>query len=441
MVFGSLKENMISMNKTILGILITISIGSYAQSNDSIKCLEKTSLYYSSYELKNYEDALAPWSWVLNNCPELSERLFIRGPKILKAKIKKDKENREAYIDTLMLMFDRRAQYHGKEGMVLGLKGYELIGLDVKYSLGRGEEALDYLQQSLDITGNQATVQAVYGYMRAVVHLEKSAKKSKSDVLEAYAVISDIVSYNIENSSSTKAKNNFIKISGNIEDLFTPYANCDDLINLFSKKFDSNGDDVAFLRRVTQLLKDKQCVASDLFFAASNRLYELDPSASSANQMANMSISRKKFSNAISFAKQAIEAEEDASKKAEYYLTLAEAYRHQGSYSAARSSVYSALKFKSGWGEAYMILGNIYVAGAKSCGDGFENKTVYWVAVDAFRNALSDPATNSKASRSINAYSKYFPKKESCFFNGIDPGSQYTVACWINQSTVVRTSD
>ena len=435
------------MKKIILALFIIISIGAYAQSNDSISldkdsiCLDKTSIYYSSYKIGNFEDALGPWSWVFNNCPEISEKLFIRGPKILKDKIKKDIDARTSYIDTLMMMFDKRIEHHGKEGMVLGLKGYELIGLDVKYSLGRGEEALQYLQKSLELTGNQATIQAVYGYMRTVVYLEKSGKKSKSDVLEAYSILSDIITHNIDNATTEKSKNNFVKISEKIEDLFTPYANCDDLINLFSQKFDVNGDDVGFLRKVTKLLKDKNCTASDLFFNASSRLYELDPSASSANQMANMSISRNKFSNAISFAQQAIDSEEDANKKAEYYLTLADAYRYQGSYSAARNAVYSALKFRSGWGEAYIVLGNIYVAGAKSCGTAFENKTVYWVAVDAFRNALSDPQTKVKASKNINTYSKYFPKKENCFFNGIEPGGQYTVGCWINQATVVRTSD
>ena len=99
------------------------------------------------------------------------------------------------------------------------------------------------------------------------------------------------------------------------------------------------------------------------------------------------------------------------------------------------------MNLKNGWGKAYITLGNIYVSGAKSCGDGFELKTVYWVAVDAFKNALSDSETKLEASRNINAYSKFFPKKEACFFNGIQPNSEYTVGCWINKKTIVRTSD
>jgi len=88
-----------------------------------------------------------------------------------------------------------------------------------------------------------------------------------------------------------------------------------------------------------------------------------------------------------------------------------------------------------------MNLGNIYISGAKSCGSNFDNSTVYWVAVDAFKKALSDEETKDRASKSINTYSKYFPSTETCFFNGLETGKLHTVGCWINKATAVRTSD
>ena len=81
--------------------------------------------------------------------------------------------------------------------------------------------------------------------------------------------------------------------------------------------------------------------------------------------------------------------------------------------------MYSALEIRNDWGDAYMSLGNIYVSGATVCGNEFNQKTVYWIAVDAFQKALKDEKTKSKASKSINTYSKYFPDTEICFFNGV----------------------
>ena len=100
-----------------------------------------------------------------------------------------------------------------------------------------------------------------------------------------------------------------------------------------------------------------------------------------------------------------------------------------------------ALELRSGWGEAYLNLGNIYISGAKKCSGDFEKSTVYWVAVDAFSRALSDEDTKARASKSINTYSKYFPTKETCFFNGVEAGKSHTIGCWINKATTARTSD
>ena len=272
-----------------------------------------------------------------------------------------------------------------------------------------------------------------------MVNLEKSGVKTKADVLEAYAIASGIIDYNIVNES--KSTKNFIKYSQKVENLFTPYANCEDLVTLFSAKFDPETEDVSFLKRLTKVLENKGCNKEKLFFDASNRLYELSPSASSADQMAKMSIAKSKYSDAIEFAKKAILMEEVANQKAIYYLGLADAYRNAGSFALARNAVYSALELRSGWGEAYLNLGNIYISGAKKCSDDFETSTVYWVAVDAFIQAISDEDTKARASKSINTYSKYFPNKEACFFNGVEAGKSHTIGCWINKTTNARTSD
>jgi hypothetical protein len=430
------------MIKKVIIVLVVVLMGfeSNAQSKygkDSLSCIENRALYYENYKQKNYAEALNPWRWAFRNCPRSAENIFKNGPKIIKARMKIDLQNQSAYIDTLMMIYDQRIQYFGKKGYLLGLKGYELIGVDKS----RAEESLGYLQQSLDLEVNKSSVQAVYGYMQAIVHLEKKGEKTKQDVLEAYARISEIAAYNIVN--ETKTAKHFVQYFEKIEDLFTPYANCDDLITLFSQKVDAvaSTDDINVLKRITRILDNKKCTESHLFFNASSRLYELEPSASSAHKMAKMSIAKGKSAASVEFAKEAIEMEYDANQKAIYYLGLADAYRNAGSYASARNAVNSALELRSGWGEAYMNLGNIYIAGAKTCGDDFEKSTVYWIAIDAFRKALPDEDTKDRASKNINTYSKYFPAKEICFFKGVEVGKSHTVECWINKTTIVRTSD
>jgi len=191
----------------VVAILIVTSINAQSKfGEDENACKENLSMFREYYKQKNYADALKPWRWAYNNCPASSGNIYKNGPKIFKERIKEDKINKDAYIDTLMMIFDQRIQYFGKEGYVLGLKGYELIGIDKK----RSEEGLGYLQQSLDLDGNKSSVQAVYGYMKAMVNLEKTGTKTKADVLRAYAIVSEIIDYNIVNKS--KATNLFINI-------------------------------------------------------------------------------------------------------------------------------------------------------------------------------------------------------------------------------------
>ena len=102
-----------------------------------------------------------------------------------------------------------------------------------------------------------------------------------------------------------------------------------------------------------------------------------------------------------------------------------------------------AANLKSDWGEPFLILGDIYVASANSCGNNnLERGAVYWVAVDMFKKAKSvDDILSSKANKRISTYSKYFPSKEDCFFDNLSSGDNYKVGCWIDKSTKVRTRD
>ena len=288
--------------KKILGLAVAVLtvVSVNAQSKfgaNEQKCKENLSMFREYYKQKNYDDAYNPWRWAYVNCPNSSGNIFKNAPKILKAKMKADKVNKSSYIDTLMMVFDDRIKHFGKEGYVLGIKGYELIGVDKN----RSEEALGYLKRSIELEGNNSSVQAVFGYMKAIVNLEKSGVKEKSDVIEAYSVVSEVIDYNIIN--ETKMAVHFAKYSEKVEELFTPYANCDDLIALFSVKFDPATEDVNLLKRITKVLDNKKCTDSDLFFNASGRLYELEPSAAAAYQMSKMSIAKGNSSNAINFAK------------------------------------------------------------------------------------------------------------------------------------------
>ena len=421
-------------------IIILSSLEISAQSKygkDEQACKENVSVFREYCKQKNYEDALNPWRWAYTNCPASYATIYKNGPKIIKAQIKKYPENKNEYIDTLMMIFDQRIKYgFGKEGYILGLKGYELFFVDKN----RAEEAYQILKTSINMDNNTSSVQAVYAYMKAIIHLQKKGIKSKEDVLSTYSVISEIVDYNIKNKSKTTK--NFIKYSEKIEDMFTPYANCEDIISLYSEKFQNSKEDIDLLKRIEKILNEKECVKNQLYLDVLSILQDVDESYDYKIKLASALFANGYFlksSNVFKKILQNYDLEENL--KAKTLLDYANSLRMEKKYSQAISQTIKALQIKPDWGEAYLLQGNIYVSGAKSCGNDFEQTTVYWLAVDCFVKAKSDDKVKDIAVKSINTYSKYFPNKETCFFNGVQSGEKYTIGCWINQTTLARTVD
>ena len=336
-----------------------------------------------------------------------------------------------------MMIFDQRIKYgFGKEGYILGLKGYELFFVDKN----RAEEAYQILKTSINMDNNTSSVQAVYAYMKAIIHLQKKGIKSKEDVLSTYSIVSEIVDYNIKNESKTTK--NFIKYSEKIEDMFTPYANCEDIISLYSEKFQTSKEDIDLLKRIEKILTRKECVKNQLYLDVLSVLQDVDESYDYEIKLASALFANGYFlksSNAFNKILQNYDLEENL--KARTLLDYANSLRMEKKYSQAISQTIKALQIKPDWGEAYLLQGNIYVSGAKSCGNDFEQTTVYWIAVDCFVKAKSDDKVKDIAVKSINTYSKYFPNKETCFFNGVQSGEKYNIGCWINQTTLARTID
>ena len=427
------------MRKILVFLIASyLSLDTYAGGkwgSDSVTCITNLSLYREYYKQKNYKDALTPWRWAYLNCPQSSGNIYKNGPIIIKAQMKVDKENKAAYIDTLMQIYDKRIEFFGKEGFVLGLKGSDLL----RYEKTRYDEAYQILKKSYEIEQNRSSAGAISSYFKSATIMEKNGKLQKEDILELYAELSSVIEYNLEN--NPKKTKFYTQTSSNVESLFTPYADCDALISIFSVKFSRSPDDINLLKRILKVMDAKECTENQLFFEVSSKLYELEPSALSASKMGKMSITRKDFSQAIQYCKQSIELETNDEAKAIYYLGLADAYRNAGSFFNAREAAFKALELKNNWGEAYMNLGNIYVAGARSCGNDFEQKTVYWIAVDMFNLAKKDSDVEERARKSINTYSRYFPSTEVCFFNNVEKNSQYQIECWVNRKTVARTSD
>lgn len=417
-------------------------------AEDSVECIMNLSLYNefykqwknSGYKSTAVKDAYGPWRKVVNKCPGARLGTYVDGAKMLTHFIKREKDAKakDAYIDTLMMLYDTRIEHFDKEGYVLGRKGVDLYTLRMKDY----EEAYAILSRSVELEGDESFPDVLVFLMRATKKMIDEKKLSEDVIFDNYDVCSKIIEYNLEASKGDEGKTaNWENVRGNIDLIFEPFATCDAIISIYTPKFNENPADLKMLKKLTKLLDRKKCTEDKLYFDATVKLYELEPSPESAYLIGKMLMKKQKYGDAINYFKEA-ENIDDSDTRADIYLYIAECYRSLDNFSSARAYALKSAEERPGSGNPYIMIGDMYAASTKTCGSTeLEKKAVYWVAVDKYYKAKQlDPEVADVANDRIRAYSVYFPPKEEIFFNNLNEGDEYTVECWINEKTTVRAA-
>lgn len=405
-----------------------------ADSISRMQCASNLSAMSEYVKIKVYDYAYDPWKECLQNCPGASKNIYIHGKKILVYKIGESKTDEEklAYVDTLMQIYDLRIEHFGQEGTVLGKKGIDLL----RYNRNAVEEAYGYLKKSLELNKTATDASVIATFATAGGALFKAGKIEADEVITNYMIAMEAL-----NGGRQGAKTN--KAIGSVEKTFAESgaASCDALIEIFTPKYEAGKTDVELLIKITELLKQTKCQESDLFANASESLFEIEPTASAGANLAMVFSSRKDYTKAVDYYNKAIELETDAERKAKYYYQLGAISFERKEFSNVRKFGYEAIKQKADYGEAYILIGNAYAAGSNQCGSTkFEKAASFLAAVDKFAKAKSvDPSVTEAANQLISKYSSYFPNNEDAFFEGFTDGKSYTLKCWINETTTIRT--
>lgn len=407
---------------------------------DSATCVVHLSLYREFYKQKNFKDALPHWRWVFNNCPLSSQNLYIDGVKIISDKIETttDPVMRGKYIDTLMMVYDQRITSFNREAYVLGRKGIDMV----TYRPENIEDNYNTLKRAVEIGGNTSEAATLAYYFQTILGMVQSNKLEKIAVIEGYDVISSIIDHNMAAvQNDPKKLGTWGSIKGNIETAFEPFASCDDLIALYTKKMQATPDDVEMLTKMTTMLDRKNCTDSDLFFTATEKLHKLKPDAKSAYLMGSLSRTKGQTSKAAEYLNEAVRLTDNNEDKIKALNLLAAINYEQHNYPQARANALKILQINPSYGKAYMFIGDLYAASAQMCNDDdLGGKTVFWAAIDMYQKAKNvDPTVADEANGKIGQYSRYYPAKDDLFFRDMHEGDSFTVGCWINETTTIRS--
>jgi tetratricopeptide (TPR) repeat protein len=414
---------------------------------DSVQTILNASLYIEMVKQGNFKDALKGWRYVYKNAPAYQKSTYINGVKIMEGLYRSTKN--EKYIDTLMMVYDNRIKYFGasgkySKGWILGRKGGDLLAYKEK-DITAVKEAYSILKKSIEIQELKSEAKVIANTMEASKILVQNNEIEPEEVIDNYLLFMDMAKKQMDSEANAAKKENINNARLNVEQIFfaAGVADCETLSNIFTPKFHANNNDMVLINKILRMLNRQECENSALYAEVAERQYELDPSADAAHNLARMFIKKKEFNKSKEYLAKSIELEEDVDVKADLHFKLASIMLMQSQYSAAKTNALKAASYRPNWGQPYLLVGKAYAAYSKHYGSSpLEKQSVYWVAVDKFLKAKAvDPECAAEASELINTYSKYFPRKEEAFFEGIKEGDTYKVGDWINESTRARLTE
>ncbi len=414
---------------------------------DSVKTLTKYSLFKEPVKHKNYEAALPHWRYIFFNAPAYQKGTYLYGIKIMRHMYQKTKDVK--YIDTLMMIYDKRMKYFGNsrkypKAWILGRKAGDLFTYR-KEDMTAVKEAYQMLQESIKMQGEKSEAKVIDNTMEAASLLVKAGLISPEEVIDNYLLFMDMAKKQKDATKDEAKKDNIENARRNVERIFftAGVADCETLVKIFSPKFEANRDDISLVNKILRMLNRQECDNSELYAKAAERKYQLEPGADAAYSLARMFTSKRDFEKAKKYFNEAISQEKDAERLGDLHYKLATILLMEKNYPQAKQHALKAIQNRPRWGAPHILIGKTYAAYHKGYSSKeLEQKQVFWAAVDRFEKAKAiDPDFADEAQKLIKTYSKYFPRKEEAFFEGIKQGDRIKLKGWINETTRARVNE
>ncbi len=436
-----------------LAAFALMALSTFAQTDESKygntpeeidECKKFISLYREYRDQNLWEQAMPFWRSAFKTCPQSAVTLYIDGAKFYGKILDGIYEDvskiaiRNAYIDTLMNIYDQRIKYFNDEGKVLAYKANDLY----KYDETRIVEANTMMKRSLELEGNNADALVLSKYYQSLFNMYKAGKATKSDLLVEYIPVLDILDHNIARVEDEKARERYEKAKNNLDAFFIKIAECDDIYKILGERIAEAPNDIELNKKVLAVMNKRDCTDGNLYLKVAERVYKDKPTPAAAYSIGIQKLKAKEYNTAMKYFEEAADLCGDCIEIEQYYLRTGQVATIMGNHVKAIAMANKILQSKPRSGEAYMLKGDAIATSAKNCSEEKLGAAgAYLLAVDYYTKAKSvDPSVAEKAAQKISGYQKYFPLKTDVFFNNLAVGDTYTVVCF-GETTIIRTQD
>ena len=427
----------------------------FGHGQDSIDCLNNISLYSENLKTKNYADAYTYWKKVFADAPVSRHSLYTDGVTILKNLIAGTKvlDERRAYADTLMMVFDQQLQYLDKLNLLRKtpwteyyVKGEKAHNYLTYYPRMDNNVAYDMLREVIDVAGDKNQYYIIGDYMKVSLAKFKADETHREQFIQDYTISAEYIA-SIENKVKNMASPNpklieaVEKIKGNVDGYFvnSGAADCAQLEAIYAPKVELHKDNVDELTKIVGLMEKLGCTESDVYFTASEYAHAITPTAKSAVGCANRYYKRGDLPMAVEYYDQAIELDTIAENKADYCYKVGVILNSDRQLSKAKGYVTRAISFNGNKGAYHILLARIYASAPQWDKEPLIDKCKYFVVLDRLYQAKRvDESVAKEANELIDAYSTYTPSLEDLFMINKKKGDKVHVGGLINETTTIR---
>ena len=427
----------------------------FGHGQDSIDCLNNISLYSENLKTKNYADAYTYWKKVFADAPVSRHSLYTDGVTILKNLIAGTKvlDERKAYADTMMLVYDQQLQYLDKLNLLRKtpwteyyVKGEKAHNYLTYYPRMDNNKAYDMLHEVIEVAGDKNQYYIIGDYMKVSLAKFKADETHREQFIQDYLMSAEYIASiaeKVQNMSTPNPK--LIEAVGKIKENVDGYfinsgaAECDQLEAIYAPKVEENKENLEYLRKVVAVMAMLDCTESETYYNASEYAHHIAPTAATAAGCAYRYLKRGDMAKSLEYFDQAIELDTVAESKAEYCYKAAVVLNSDRQLSKAKSYVTKAISLNGNKGTYYILLANIYAAAPQWNDEPLLDKCKYFVVLDRLNQAKRvDASVAEEANKMIAAYSTHTPAIQDLFMIGKKEGDKVHVGGLINETTTIR---
>ena len=255
-----------------------------------------------SCDNRDYDAAAHYLKGLIDKIPDAAESIYQRGAVVYKNKINRAKSvaEKNMFIDSLMLMYDMRAQYFGdnvkpgKTAFILDQKAREFL----RYKPNDRKGIREAFRAAIAQGGDSTDPETVVAYFSNLCEDYKNTDEVMPD--EIIAEYDRLTPFFEKNPEAGDYKSQFDAAFG-----LSGAASCDNLEKLFRGKLEAAPDDEALLAQAVALMSRAKC-DGDFYFSIAEKYYTVKPSSETAMFLAQAFQSKGDYTKAMKYLNEAL---------------------------------------------------------------------------------------------------------------------------------------